>query len=39
MYNPWGTREWTGDYSKESKKWASNKVLKKELHNDDLDDS
>ena len=37
MFNPWGSKEWTGDYSKKSKTWK-NKAVKNEIYRDDLDD-
>jgi hypothetical protein len=36
MHNPWGSKEWTGDYSKENKAWK-NKTVKTEIYSKDLD--
>jgi len=37
LRNPWGSKEWQGEWSDASERWAQNPQLKKRLHSDRVD--
>lgn len=39
VYNPWGLKEWKGDFSKDSQRWDHLKIVKNEIYREDLDDA